>query len=745
MARFMRSPGRRHTAAPTAALLALGASVAALAQEPPVCPALGSLPEVDPEAIARANAGADIEITSDRATIGVDGDATLQGNVRVRQGDRELDAEDVAYDAERNAFRVEGGVEYRDPIVRARGSGGSYSATGGAHFSDAEFELPARPARGAAERIELAPNGLVQLDDVSFTTCPVTDQDWRLRAQHITLDTRTRTGTGRGARVDFLGVPLVYLPWLSFPLGNQRKTGFLFPSVGNSSRSGFELSVPFYWNIAPNYDLTLEPVLYGKRGVKGAARFRYLTRRHEGSLAVDYLPSDRLFVDEDRSLVGIVHRTDLSRGWRLTVDAQNVSDDFYFEDFGQGTSGTSIPFVERSIALSYRDEHWSLLAEAQDFQTIDRTLPETDLPYARAPRLLAGGEWTLPAYPAVQYGFDGELVRWERSIGVEGWRFDFEPRLVLDLAAPGFFLRPAASLRWIGYSLERRASGEPESPTRSIPQASLDTGLVFERLVGSNATERLTLEPRLLYLYTPFREQSDLPLFDTSLPDLNLVQLFSLNRFVGGDRVADANQLSVGLTTRLLDASDGTQFLSATLGQTVYFDTPSVRLPEETLEDREQSDLIAQLTLTAYRDWNVDFGLQWNPEARTNERSQLQLQYRPSGERVVNLAYRQQRDRLEQAEFSGAWPVGERWNAFARIVHSLREDKTLEQFAGFEYRACCWRLRAVGRRFVSSRTGERDTGIYVQLELSGLASVGVPADAFLEEAIRGYSPARTSP
>jgi LPS-assembly protein len=250
----------------------------------------------------------------------------------------------------------------------------------------------------------------------------------------------------------------------------------------------------------------------------------------------------------------------------------------------------------------------------------------------------------------------------------------------------------------------------------------------------------MTLEPRALYLYTPYRDQSELPLFDTGLPDLNLVQLYRNNRYVGADRVNDANQIAFGLTSRLFDAESGAQYIAASIGQVYYFDRPRVVLPTETPSARDTSDFIAQVSLTAYKNWNLEAGIQWNPEESRSERSQFRIQYRPGNDRVVNLGYRAQRDRIEQVDVSSAWPIGDRWGAYGRWVYSLRDRDTLDQFAGFEYKACCYALRAVARRFISNRDGERETAFFIQLELKGLASVGTPADAFLERAIRGYSP-----
>lgn len=687
---------------------------------------------------------APVDVVSDDATLGVNGDASLSGNVRLRQGEREIRADRVEYQAERNAFEVEGNIEYHDPVIDVRGTRGRYSENEGAEFEGAQFEIPARPARGTAGRMSLDTRGAIDLENVTFTTCPASDPAWQLRAREIRLDTAERNGTGRSAMIEFKGVPIIYLPWMSFPLGSDRKSGFLFPSVGYSSRSGGQFSVPYYWNIAPNYDLSFEPVAYTRRGIDAATEFRYLTRRDRGTLAVNFLPNDRLYDDEDRSFLRLEHLTRLPAGWRFRIDAADASDVNYFEDFGQGPEGTSIAFVERLAELTYRDENWQIFGAVQDFQTIDQTLAPLDRPYSTLPQLAARGDFALGANRRFQYGFDSEAVNFDRSLGVNGWRFDAAPRVALEWQGPGYFLRPGVSLRYTSYSLDDNAPGTEGSPSRTLPTASVDAGLIFEGAAGSRGSRRVTLEPRMLYVYTPYRDQDDLPLFDTALPDLNLVQLFRTNRYVGADRVSDANQASVGVTSRLFSTQTGEQYLAVTLGQTYYFDAPRVRLPTEPDRDRSSSDFVAQLALTAFENWSADFGVQWDPSASERERMQARLQYRPRPDSVVNLGYRFQRDRLDQAEASAAWPVAKQWSLFARYVYSIEDSESLDQFAGLEYRACCWKLRAVGRRFVSSQTGERDTGIYVQLELGGLASVGSSAAAFLESAIRGYSPSTST-
>jgi LPS-assembly protein len=720
-------------------------AMAAVRADEPTCPPPSSkagaapkpaLPATDP---ATDPADEPIIIESDDKDFhfDVNGNAVLSGNVEMRQGNRRIRADHLEYDAANQRFKLEGAVEFSDPQLIVRGNSGTYSPALGAQFEGTQFELPERNARGAARSMQVGEDGKITLEDVSFSTCPVTDMAWQMKSSRIVLDTRARNGTGRGTSVEFKDVPIVYLPWISFPIGPQRKSGFLFPNIGGSSRNGLQVEAPYYWNIRPNVDFTAQPIYYGKRGVDLGGELRFLTERQRGSLTFNYLPGDEI-ADRDRSRLQLKHVAELPGDWRFRIDATDVSDSNYFEDFAQGPEGTSVPFTERLAEATYRDEHWNVRAQIQDFQTIDEDLADTDRPYARTPRVLASGDWNL-GLGGVDYGFDAEFVNFERSLGVTGWRLDVAPRAGFDWSAPGFFVRPSAGFRYTQYSLNDNAPGTADTPTRSLPFASLDAGLVFERDAGSHGQRRVTLEPRALYLYTPYRNQDELPLFDTGLPDLNLVQLFRSNRYVGADRVNDANQMAFGLTSRLFNAQSGAQYLAASVGQIYYFEKPRVVLPDEPVATRDTSDFVAQVSLSAYKNWNVEAGLQWNPEDRRSERSQFRLQYRPDGERVLNLAYRLQRDRLEQAEVSGAWPIGKRWNAYGRAVYSLRDNSILERFAGFEYRACCWRLRAVARRYISSREGTQETGFYLQLELNGLASVG-NSDAFLEHTIRGYSP-----
>jgi LPS-assembly protein len=338
-----------------------------------------------------------------------------------------------------------------------------------------------------------------------------------------------------------------------------------------------------------------------------------------------------------------------------------------------------------------------------------------------------------------------EVANFDRSLtdaldsNVKGWRLDAAPEIRMPLRGAGVYLEPAAAWRYTVYNLKDRPPGSDDTPDRAAPIFSVDSGMTFERPSGSRHQRVQTLEPRVMYLYVPYRNQASLPTFDTGAADLNLVQLFRTNRYVGPDRLSNANQVSFGVTSRLLSATTGQQYLSATIGQAYYFDEPKVSLPGEVLDDRESSDVVGEVALTAYQNWNVRMGVQFDPGENRSEKADVMFQYQPAHDRVMNLGYRFRRDNIEQVDGSFAWPIGDTWGAYGRMVYSLEDNSALDQFAGIEYRSCCWKFRLVGRRYVSNRDGDHDTSILLQLELNGLSSVGTGADTFLERSIRGYS------
>jgi LPS-assembly protein len=685
-----------------------------------------------------------INITSDQGDLSRAGDAELSGNVSIQMGQRLLTADKATVDAEKRSVRVQGQVEYLDPTIHVTGRDGQF-ADGAGIFEGAKFELVDGSGRGAAKDAMLHDETMLDLEGVRYTACPPGNDDWEIKARKISLDQESSTGTARDVRLDFKGVPIMYSPWLSFPVGDQRKSGLLFPAIGSGGKNGTQVVVPWYWNIAPNYDATITSRWFSARGYRIDPEFRYLTESSRGVLEAQYLPHDSER-DDSRGYYHFKDTTLFEPRTRFIANASYVTDNSYFEDFGSGFENTSIIFLNQLAEIRRDTEHWSMLARTQNFQVIDNQLADDERPYAMLPQVVVAGDWRRLSH-GLGATFDAEAVNFYRTTGPQGVRVDAEPAVTWGTGRGGAYLDATAAWRYTAYALHDTAPDTDNSLYRSLPIFSVDSGFVLERPSGSKQQRVQTLEPRVQYVYIPFRNQNAIPIFDTDTPDLNMVELFRPNRYVGADRVGDANQVSAGVTTRLLDAQNGQQFLTATVGQAYYFEQPRVTLPGETATNRSSSDLIAEVELDAFKHWNGRVAYQWDPDANQTERSEVGVQYRLASDSVVNFAYRYQRDLLEQVDMSAAWPIGTQWHAFARWVYSLSENKTLDQFVGLEYSSCCWAVRVVTRRFVSSRSGASDTSVGLQLELKGLSSVGVDNEAFLQDAIRGYSalPAEPKP
>jgi LPS-assembly protein len=664
--------------------------------------------------------------------------ASLTEGIVLRRADKLAGADSAHYDPETRSLHLDGDVRFEDPGTQVISDSAEFGYDSG-HilFSGAEFSL-SNNGRGAAERLQIDQEGLLQLDAVSYTTCPPGSNDWLVEAADIDLDTKSGVGTARGMKLRFQGIPILYAPYLSFPITDARKSGVLTPEIGSTSRSGTEVRVPWYWNIAPNYDATITPRLLTDRGVQMQTQFRYLTEAHRGQIDAEYLHDDSV-VNDSRSYISVDHRSLFRNRWRNEIEFREVSDNQYFEDLGSSLSMSSTTHLNRSLRFDHHTDTLSLFGQVQDFQTIDDAILPVDQPYQRLPQLLASGYWP-DRWLGMDYSLDAEIVNFDRSVGVTGWRMNVAPAAKLSIARPGWFITPEVAVDYTSYQLDDTAVGEPDSPDRLLPISSIDMGLVLERLMRNNGSRRLqTIEPRVLFVHVPFEDQSELPVFDTITPDLNLVQLYRKNRFLGVDRIADTDQVSLGITSRILDVATGRELMSATIGQIRYLSGSDVTLPSDPSFTDETSDYIAEMRFLLFRNLNFDFGHQWGTGENGTTKSQARLQYRPATNRILNFAYRFQRDSIEQGDISWSWPLTRKWNFVGRYNYSFRDNETLEEFYGLEYGSCCWGLRVVSRRFISTRDGTRETTFGLQLVLKGMTSVGTAADKMLERGILGYS------
>ena len=575
------------------------------------------------------------------AQLGIEPRASMTGGVLLRQGEKLAGADTAEYEPTNQSLLLAGNVRYEDPSSHIESDRAEFSyGLGRVLFEGAQFYLQGNNARGAADSLEINQAGRLELDVVSYTTCPPDSNDWLIRAKDIDLDTQEGVGTAKGVSLRFKGVPILYAPHFSFPIGDARKTGVLAPSIGAGGRSGNEIRVPFYWNIAPNYDATITPRLLTERGLQVAARFRYMTNRMDGQAYAEHLNNDSMFNDS-RTMVQLQHRTMFVNGWRNRIDFREVSDSQYFEDLGGSLSVSSITHLNRSLNFDYHTDTLSLFGQIQDFQTIDEAIQPIDEPYQRVPQLIVRGRWP-DKWLGMQLGLDGELVNFERDVGVTGWRFNMAPSLELPFSrSPGWFVTPAVSVDHTRYDLSNTLPGQVSDPTRTVPIGSLDVGMVLERGLGGSMSDRImTLEPRVLYVHIPHRDQDELPVFDTISPDLNLVSLYRTNRYLGVDRIADTDQVSVGMTSRLLDTGSGRELVTATIGQTRYLSKGTVVLPGEPVSLDETSDYIAEVRFGLSQNLDFDFGHQWGEQERGTTQSQARLQYRPAGNKILNLSYR---------------------------------------------------------------------------------------------------------
>ncbi len=675
-----------------------------------------------------------VEIIAPEINIGNEAEAQFSGKVEIRWRDVTIAAENASFNRDNESLEVGGGVTVRnsDVIVYAADAQVDTEAET-ISFSDAGFDMPKRPARGSAEGILIQSDSTLSLMSVLFTTCPAEDVDWELKADSIELDVNGGVGSARGVKLDFKGVPILWAPYFSFPINNERKSGFLTPDISDRDRTGIDISVPYYLNLAQNYDLTLEPRYMSERGTQLRSMFRYLLPRSDGSLDFEYLPNDDE-TDQTRRYVNLQHQTEFGEGWQVLSGIEEVSDDAYFEDLGSSLAVTSQTHLNRFLDIGYFAPYWTMLSRLQNYQTIDPVLTPEERPYERVPQMLFDGRWL-----GRRFGFasNTELVNFDRDVGVTGWRLDTTQEVSVRFARAGMYLMPAVALRQTNYWLDNPAPGADDTLTRSLPISSLDTGLTFERETGRDDGWIQTLEPRLLYVHVPFEDQSQLPVFDTILPDFNLVQLFRKYQFVGPDRVTDTDQVSFGVTTRLIDATDGRERLTATLGQTRYLNAQRVSLPNTAPNDANASDYVAELAIGLRDAWNLDLGYQWNDATNSTARVETRFEYRPKNDRLFGFGYRYRRDQLEQGDFSLVWPAADRWRIIGQYSYSFLESEPLEQFLGWEYEACCWRFRMVGRRYVS-RTGETDDAISIQLELKGLSQRASSPEDLLDRGILGY-------
>ena len=622
--------------------------------------------------------------------------------------------------------------------------------------------------RGQADRIDFEGENQIRLTNSTYTTCAPGNDDWYAKTETMHLDYDREVGEGRNGTVYFKDVPIFYTPWLSFSLNNERKSGFLPPSLGTSSDNGVEFDLPYYWNIAPNMDATITPRVMSRRGVQLNNEFRYLNTayggQYQGKIQGELLPGDRLREGNQRYGFSILHNQTFANGFSGLINYNKVSDDDYYTDLSSEIASTSQTQLLQQGVLTYGGGGWwSATANVQQYQTLqpDPDNPVTE-PYKLLPQLTLNAR--RPDFHSTDIALFGQYTHFTREDqyvgstfvdGVSAGRTVLYPQVSLPYVTPGWYITPKIGVNYRSYSIsgQHASNSTPGSISVTLPVFSIDSGMTFERSsnwFGRDYTQ--TLEPRLYYLNIPYKDQSDIPLFDTSVADFNFAQIFSENQFAGWDRISDANQLTAAATTRLIEPNTGAEVARAMLGQRFYFKQTRVGLNSTAEESEkgtwEKSDVLAAFSGQVLPKVYGDLAWQYNLADKEVKRYSMGARYQPEPGKVVNAAYRYSIDTaspLDQIDISGQWPISGRWHAVGRVNYSFQDDDTdqggrvIESIAGLEYNGGCWVLRGVVRRAALTEA-DASTSFFVQLELSDFSRIGSNPLNLLKRNIQGYSP-----
>jgi LPS-assembly protein len=697
-----------------------------------LCPPMPANPEIPKQ-------GGDVtNLNADKATAREEGKSVFSGNVVITRDGRRLDADEAIYDRKSDSIDVTGNVNFFSEDLSFSGEDGHFNlGEQSGRINGARFRLQSAHGYGTARQVDLFNGEQSKLTGATYTTCPPGDESWLLDASTIDLDRTTNTGEAWDVVLDLAGVPVLYLPYMNFPL-QGRKSGLLPPTYGASGRNGTDASVPWYWNIAPNRDATITPRYLSERGGMLMTEFRYLNADSSGQLNADGLPNDELYEGEDkaRGILRFKHAQRFDDRWTGDVLYQGVSDPGYLNDIDDTLANSSARYLERHAAGRYAGDNWDFLARVQNFQPL--LLGVND--YERLPQLLATG---ADRVGLLRYDFRTEYVNFAHpSPDVPtGSRVDLYPGLSLPLGSSAWFVTPRVAARYTGYELTGPVA--ETTPTRSVPIASLDSGLFFERDLQMFDTPVVqTVEPRLYYLYVPYRDQSGLHDFDSGDMTFSFDQLFRENRFSGADRMGDANRATAALTSRFLRDDNGVEAVRASVGQIFYFEQPRVMLGSVEPETRHYSDLAAELAAHPIDTLELSAASRWNPDVADARESGARLRYSPDSSRLVDMAWRYRDEGAEvNRDLLVLWPLSPRWQFVGRWFYNMVEERTVESVVGLQYQTCCWSVRGVVRDkpFLNDQTNEleSDRSVFFTFELKGLATVGSSLASVIDQGMVG--------
>ncbi len=696
-------------------------------------------------------------VTGDRTTGQTDYSTSVEGNAELRRQGMVIRADKL---------------DYTQPDDLAKALGNVYINRAGDIFTGPQVELQidamrgffdrpryrflANNAYGESSRIDFIDDQRMVIHDVTYTTCqrrpgPSWMPDWVLSARSIEVDQATGQGEARDAVMSFKGLSTPPIPSLSFPLTEGRQSGLLPPVIAVNNRSGVETILPYYWNIAPNRDATLYPSLLSKRGVDLAGEFRYLEDGYRGQIRGNYMPSDQLRNGDNRWGIAALHNGSIQTGIPqignigVSANVNRASDDNYWRDFPRTSPSLTQRLLPTDLNFSWAQGDFYTNARALKFQTLQDVSAPIVPPYDRLPQVVA--RYTKLDDRGFDYSLEGDYTQFESNPALTGQPNARRQHLLGQFSrpflAPGGFFTPKLQVHSRRYDFDYAlASNNQTTANVTVPTFSLDSGLVYERDANFFGRELIqTLEPRAFYVRTPFRNQNGLPNYDTARSDFNFASIYTENAFVGNDRISDNNLLTLGVTTRLIDAATGAEAARFGIAQRLRFQDQRVVLPNETTVVDRLSDVLVGGAINWTQQWAFDSTVQYNPKTDRSIRSSIGGRYSPGNYRVVSAAYRLQRGTSESVDVGWQWPINDLWGdrgqdlgrgrgqgpgrlySVGRVNYSMFDSKIVDAIAGFEYEGDCWVGRVVFERLQSSTTTATKRLLF-QVEFFGFSRVG---------------------
>lgn len=722
------------------------------------------LPPVAGDPAARGSADTAVDISAERSRIsGEPPQYVFSGDVRVSRADQTLTSEAIRFDSATDRVLAETGARLRDSglLIDAASVDYSLSREQGRFTGVSEYRIAAGHFQGSAETVVREGPDISRYQQLTLSTCLPGEEFWVLRARRAQLNNQTRQGRAWNAVVAVKDVPILYTPFVQFPIGDERMSGFLAPTIGVSDANGTTVSLPWYWNIAPNYDATITPTSYWKRGLLMDTELRYLEDNLDGEIATSYLPNDERF-GEDRWAINQQHQLTLGSSLTGSLSQQRVSDTEFSDDFGDEFDYRSTAFLESDAELTWAERGWLASIDAQHWQRVEST---GDEPYARRPRIQLGyspyerlgpfaydvaGEWT-----------DFYTDERDRQQGTE---LNLSPRISLPIRRLGYYLEPAVAWQYTAFDLEN-PTGDDAEPSVEVPIYSVDGGVYLERPETMFTGVYQTLEPRVLYRNIPDEGQGDLPSFVSSTDDGTFSRLFRGTQF----GIDHTEEVTTGVTTRYINARTGREYLQFSAGQTFFL---------HDARERDYSDIITELRLTLPAGLSADIDYRWDPDQPTDDdlrgvlrwqdRSQqsielgfgrerdadtttqrADIQWLGANRQVVNLGWQREDNAgtrsLDEVDLSLALPVSASVEVFGGITRDLESHQTTEGLLGIQQSGCCHSWRLISRHGPERNDGDGpplEQEILFELELRGLAGIGDKVQPFLSDEIDGYKPGR---